>query len=78
VAEDFGNRIKPRASCYLEPRVARNGAATVSVKFQKDVAAEVFGGPCRGRTYGPLMKSLTEDLPQDTLQDESSAKSEDS
>ena len=39
---------------------------------------ETFGGPCRGRTYGPLIKSLAEDLPQNTLQEESSAKIEDS
>jgi hypothetical protein len=38
----------------------------------------IFGGPCRGRTYGPLIKSLPEDLPQNTLQEETSAKSEDS
>jgi hypothetical protein len=37
-----------------------------------------FGGPCRGRTYGPLIKSLDEALPQDTQQKESSAKGEDS
>jgi len=34
------------------------------------------GGPCRGRTYGPLIKSPAETLPQDTQQEESSAKSE--
>jgi hypothetical protein len=34
------------------------------------------GGPCRGRTYGPLIKSLAEDSPQRTLQEESSAKIE--
>ena len=32
---------------------------------------ETFGGPCRGRTYGPLMKSPTERLTQNT-QDEPS------
>ena len=37
-----------------------------------------FGGPCRGRTYGPLIKSPAETLPQDTQQEESSTKREDS
>ena len=37
-----------------------------------------FGEPCRGRTYGPLIKSLLESLPQDTQQEESSPKVEDS
>ena len=37
-----------------------------------------FGGPCRGRTYGPLMKRPDEDLPEDTQQEESSAEAEDS
>lgn len=32
---------------------------------------------CKGRTYGPPIKSLTEDLSQNTLQEEASAKSED-
>ena len=36
------------------------------------------GGPCRGRTYGTLIKSPAEDLPQDTQQNESAAKGEDS
>ena len=26
---------------------------------------EEFGGPCRGRTYGPLIKSPSEELPQE-------------
>jgi len=26
----------------------------------------ICGGPFRGRTYGPLIKSTDEDLPQDT------------
>ena len=34
--------------------------------------------PCRGRTYGPLIKSPAEDLPQDTQHNESAAKGEDS
>jgi hypothetical protein len=37
-----------------------------------------IGGPCRGRTYGPLIKSPVEDLSQDTQKEESSAKGEDS
>jgi hypothetical protein len=32
----------------------------------------------RGRTYGPLIKSPVEDLSQNTQQNESSAKGEDS
>ena len=32
---------------------------------------EEFGGPCRGRTYGPLIKSPAEVLPEDTHQQES-------
>jgi hypothetical protein len=39
---------------------------------------EKFGGPCRGRTYGPLIKSPVEDLPESTHQNESAAKEEDS
>ena len=35
-----------------------------------------FGGPCRGRTYGPLIKSHAESLSQHTQQDKSSAKEE--
>ena len=38
----------------------------------------IFGGPCRGRTYGPLIKSPAEAPPQDTQQEESPAKREDS
>ena len=37
-----------------------------------------FGGPCRGRTYGPLIKSLVDGLPEDTQQEQSAAKDEDS
>jgi hypothetical protein len=37
-----------------------------------------FSGPCKGRTYGPLMKSPAEDLTQDTPQEQSSATFEDS
>jgi hypothetical protein len=36
-----------------------------------------IGGPCRGRTYGPLIKSPAETLPQDAQQEEPSAKGED-
>jgi hypothetical protein len=51
----------------------------VDITEKEDVeVVEKFGGPCRGRTYGPLIKSLPEDLPQNTLQEETSAKSEDS
>jgi hypothetical protein len=35
-------------------------------------------GVSRDRCYSPLIKSLAEDLPQNTLQEESSAKIEDS
>ena len=42
------------------------------------VSPLIFGGPCRGRTHGPLIKSLVEDISQNTLQEESSAKSKDS
>jgi len=38
----------------------------------------IFGGPCRDRTYGPLIKSLVENLPEDTQQDQSAAKEQDS
>ena len=37
----------------------------------------IIGGPCRGRTYDPLIKSPAETLPQDTQQEESAAKGED-
>ena len=36
----------------------------------RDVRVEEFGGPCRGRPYGPLVKSPAEDQPQATRQDE--------
>jgi len=45
---------------------------------EESEVVEKFGGPCRGRTYGPLMKSPDEALPQDTPQNESAAKGEDS
>lgn len=38
----------------------------------QDCLEEIFGGPCRGRTYGQLIKSLDEDLPSTTSQDLSS------
>jgi len=51
----------------------------VDIPENEDVdAVETFGGPCRGRTYGPLIKSPAEDLSQETQQEESSAKWEDS
>jgi hypothetical protein len=37
-----------------------------------------IGGPCRGRTYGPLIKSPAEDRPQDTQRNEPAANGEDS
>jgi len=39
---------------------------------------EEFGGPRRGRTYGPLIKSPAENLSEKTQQNESLAKEEDS
>lgn len=39
---------------------------------------EKFDGPCRSRTFGPLIKSLVENLPEDTQQDQSAAKEQDS
>jgi Phage integrase family len=38
---------------------------------------DLNGGPCRDRTYGPLIKSPTEKLSQDTPQEQSSPKGED-
>jgi len=35
------------------------------------------GGPCRGRTYGPLIKSTDETLPTLTYPEESEANNED-
>jgi len=35
-----------------------------------------FGGACRGRTYGPLIKSPAQDLAQDIQEEESAAKGE--
>ena len=37
-----------------------------------------FGGPCRGRTYGPLIKSLAADPTSNTQQEELLSKREDS
>jgi hypothetical protein len=39
---------------------------------------EKFDTLCKARTYGPLIKSPAEDPNQDTQQEESAAKSEDS
>jgi len=39
---------------------------------------EEFGGSWRSRTYGPLIKSPAETVPQDTQQEESATKGEDS
>jgi len=39
-------------------------------------SAEI-GGPCRGRTYGPLIKSPGEILPENSQHDKSLANSED-
>ena len=39
---------------------------------------EKFDGPCRSRTFGPLIKSLDEGLPQNTQQEQSSGKGGDS
>ncbi len=51
----------------------------VGITEKEDVeVVEKFGGPCRGRTYGPLMKSPDEDQVHDTHHDESAAKGEDS
>jgi hypothetical protein len=44
---------------------------------EKSEVVGKFGGPCRGRTYGPLIKSPVEDLPQNTQHNESAAKEED-
>ena len=38
----------------------------------------LLGARMRGRIYGPLIKSPDEDLPQDTQQEQSLAKGEDS
>ena len=46
----------------------------VDIKEKED---EKFDVPCRGQTYGPLIKSLCEHPPQSTLQEESSAKTDD-
>ena len=55
------------------------GATEAEVDSLEDSqVVEEFGGPCRGRTYGPLIKSPPETLPQDTQQEESAAKVEDS
>ena len=34
----------------------------------------IFGGPCRGRTYGPLIKSCDDTLPPETQDDLSEGK----
>jgi hypothetical protein len=39
---------------------------------------EKFGGPCRGRTYGSLIKRPAEDISQNTQQERSPVKREDS
>ena len=57
----------------IKPGVVQEGEVS-----KEPQVVEKFGGPCRGRTYGPLIKSPAEDLTQDTQQGESSAKGEDS
>ena len=49
----------------------------VPVEGNSEVVGK-FGGPCRGRTYGPLIKSPAETPPQDTQQEQSQANGEDS
>jgi len=54
---------------YVRKVVAARGVET---EEYSEVAGK-FGGPCRGRTYGPLIKSPAEDLPENTQQNESVA-----
>ena len=37
----------------------------------------MFGWPCWGRTHGPLIKSLADDLPKDSQEELSSVTGED-
>ena len=49
----------------------------VDITEKEDVeVVEKFGGPCRGWTYSPLIKSPDEDLLPDSQQNESSTKEE--
>ena len=63
---------KPTGGVYpaatIKRGCARIAAGTNEVRF---------GGPCRGRTYGPLIKSPGGNLPQETQHEESAAKEED-
>jgi len=36
-----------------------------------------FGGPCRGRTYGPLIKSSADSLTQNTQDEQTPSNNED-
>jgi len=72
VVDWFGGE-KPTGSVYPAAAV-RRGYARIAAGTN-----EVwFGGPCRGRTYGPLIKSPDEALSQSTQQNPSVVKDEDS
>jgi hypothetical protein len=66
-----------------DPAQVNRRGLSVSVNHEKPILSQRhaqarFGGPCRGRTHGPLIKSLAEDLPQNTQENVSLTKEEDS
>ena len=60
-------QLEPRDRSGELPANAREATLRkhqVDITEKEDVeVVEEFGGPCRGRTYGPLIKSLVELLP---------------
>ena len=73
---------------WIAGEYVREGLAhpphTVPIRFPDSVGIRGVvcksaknGGPCRGRTYGPLIKSPGNNPPQDTQQDQSAAKDDD-
>ena len=50
-----------------------HGPETGAANFRMVCNPAEFGGPSRGRTYGPLMKSPVENFPQDTRDEQSLA-----
>ena len=49
----------------------------ITEKKESEVVEE-FGGPCRGRTYGPLIKSSDQPQPEPTQDELSQRKNEES
>ena len=52
----FGERIL-HTSAMISPGYLRKNHSVDIITGKDSEVVEKFGGPCRGRTYGPLIKS---------------------